>query len=85
MQQAEAARIAETATVIAQIRATMQEYGITPADLKDAAGSNKHRTVAAKYRDPATGASWSGRGRAPRWLTDALSRGHSRDEFRIPG
>jgi DNA-binding protein H-NS len=31
-----------------------------------------------KYRDPATGATWSGRGKAPRWLT-----GHDRDEFLI--
>ncbi|WP_419465612.1 H-NS family nucleoid-associated regulatory protein [Burkholderia diffusa] len=26
------------------------------------------RKVAAKYRDPKTGATWTGRGRTPRWL-----------------
>jgi DNA-binding protein H-NS len=30
------------------------------------------------YRDPKTGATWSGRGRQPRWL-----EGHDRDEFLI--
>lgn len=27
-------------------------------------------TVAPKYRDPKTGAEWSGRGRAPAWIAD---------------
>ncbi|HEY3537557.1 MAG TPA: H-NS family nucleoid-associated regulatory protein [Trinickia sp.] len=36
---------------------------------------------APKYRDPATGATWSGRGRAPAWLADAKDR----TEFLISG
>jgi DNA-binding protein H-NS len=34
--------------------------------------------VAAKYRDPLTGASWSGRGRAPKWI-----EGKSRADFLV--
>jgi DNA-binding protein H-NS len=30
----------------------------------------KGSKVAAKYRDPATGATWTGRGKAPRWIQD---------------
>ena len=36
------------------------------------------KTVAAKYRNPETGESWSGRGRAPRWLD-----GKNREDFAI--
>jgi len=39
--------------------------------------------VAAKYRNPATGESWSGRGRAPRWLAEEMAKGRSKDEFLI--
>lgn len=41
-------------------------------------------TVAAKYRHPDSGASWSGRGKAPRWLVEAETQGRRRDEFLIP-
>jgi DNA-binding protein H-NS len=84
LQQAEAARRAEIAAVVAEIQARMKEYGITPADLKGGAKKSKARgAVAAKYRNPATGESWSGRGRAPRWLADALAKGRARDEFLV--
>lgn len=84
MQQAEAARRAEIAAVVAEIQARMKEFGITVADLKGGAKKAKARgTVAAKYRNPATGDSWSGRGRAPRWLADALAKGRKKDEFLV--
>jgi len=84
LQQAETARRAEIAAVVAEIRARMKEYGITLADLKGGAKKTKSRSaVAAKYRNPATGKSWSGRGRAPKWLADELAKGRSRDEFLI--
>jgi len=40
-------------------------------------------TFKAKYRDPVTGKAWTGRGRPPRWLTDAEQSGKSRDAFLI--
>jgi DNA-binding protein H-NS len=39
--------------------------------------------VAPKYRDQATGQTWSGRGLKPKWLVAALAAGRSLDEFRI--
>jgi DNA-binding protein H-NS len=84
LQQAEAARRAEIAAVVAEIQARMKEFGITLADLKGGAKKAKARgAVAAKYRNPATGESWSGRGRAPRWLADALAKGRTKDEFLV--
>jgi len=84
LQQAETARRAEIAAVVAEIQARMKEYGITLVDLKGGAKKAKSRgAVAAKYRNPATGESWSGRGRAPRWLADELAEGRAKDEFLV--
>lgn len=84
LKQAEAARRAEIAAVVAEIQARMKEYGISIDDLKGGAKKAKSRgAVAAKYRNPATGESWSGRGRAPRWLADEQAKGRARDEFLV--
>ncbi|WP_419184912.1 H-NS family nucleoid-associated regulatory protein [Thiobacillus denitrificans] len=39
--------------------------------------------MAAKYRNPATGESWAGRGRAPKWLAEEQSKGRSKEAFLI--
>jgi len=84
LKQAEVARRAEIASVVAEIQARMKEYGITLDDLKGGAKKAKARTaVAAKYRNPATGESWSGRGRAPKWLAEEQAKGRSRDVFLV--
>ncbi|WP_082853226.1 H-NS histone family protein [Bordetella ansorpii] len=49
----------------------------------DAPGAKPRASVPAKYRHPDTGASWSGRGKAPRWLAEAEAQGKARDEFLI--
>lgn len=70
-QLADEARKNELASAKAQIASLMREYGITLADLSDLGKAVKVRKnsgpVAAKYRDAATGLTWSGRGRAPKW------------------
>lgn len=66
-----------------QIRELMKKYRLKPADLTQIKDKNlsaaQRRSVNAKYRDPASGKTWSGRGRTPRWL-DGLNR----EEFLIP-
>lgn len=37
----------------------------------------------AKYRDPKTGKTWSGRGRTPVWLREREENGESRDAYLI--
>ena len=82
LRQAEDARATETAAVIADIRAKMAEYGITAADLGSATKkSGSRKAVAAKYRHPTTGETWSGRGRSPHWLADELAKGRKREDF----
>jgi DNA-binding protein H-NS len=84
MKQAEAARQAEIAAVVAEILTRMKEYGITLDDLRGGAKKTKARgAVAAKFRNPATGESWSGRGRAPRWLAEEMAKGRAKEAFLI--
>ncbi|WP_175914775.1 MULTISPECIES: H-NS histone family protein [unclassified Burkholderia] len=74
----EAARVAEFQSVVDDIRAKVTEYDITEQDIFGTRrGRSAKQTTApleAKYRDPKTGATWSGRGRAPAWIKDAKNR-----------
>lgn len=47
------------------------------------ATASAKRSVAPKYRHPETGETWSGRGKAPRWLVAAEAAGAKRDSFLI--
>lgn len=62
----------QTANAIADIKAKMREHGITAADLGLGAtkknGTKGKEPVAAKYRDSASGVTWSGRGKPPKWI-----------------
>ncbi|MBG0881229.1 H-NS histone family protein [Burkholderia sp. 9775_39] len=76
-QQAEEARLAELDSVITAIREQIAEYDITPEQLfgrRRAVASTTRAPVAPKYRDPKTGATWSGRGKAPQWIAGAKNR-----------
>lgn len=50
---------------------------------KEAKGADGRSKVQAKYRDPATGAEWTGRGHAPTWMTEYEKNGRNRTEFLI--
>lgn len=79
----------ERAAAIAQVKTLMAQYGLTLADIGSSGrAAAAPRTgggakVPAKYRDPATGATWSGRGLQPRWLREALANGRSLAEFTL--
>ena len=65
------ARQSEISHAIADIKNKMKVYGITTADLGLTGGKKAAKTkspVAAKYRDGVSGATWSGRGKPPRWI-----------------
>lgn len=47
------------------------------------AASAAKRSVPPKYKHPETGATWTGRGKAPRWITEAEAEGKGRDQFLI--
>lgn len=81
----------ERANAINQIKTLMAEYGLTAADIAGkapavrAAGSAGKSTgkVAPKFRNAATGETWSGRGLQPKWLKAALAGGAKLEEFAI--
>lgn len=78
----EEARRRELADAIARIRAEVAEYGLTADDIfskrKSAARRASGAKVAPKYRNPATGQTWTGRGKAPKWI-----EGKDRAQFAI--
>ncbi|MFL9936914.1 H-NS histone family protein [Paraburkholderia sp. RL18-103-BIB-C] len=73
----------EKAAAIREIQAKIKEWCISLRDLQQALGGRQSRvrtggTQEPKYRDPSSGATWSGRGRAPGWLA-----GKARTAFEI--
>lgn len=67
------ARQNEISSAVAKVRELVAEYGLTAQDVFPGRASKSGATkttskVAAKYRDPATGQTWTGRGKAPKWI-----------------
>jgi DNA-binding protein H-NS len=67
------------------LEAKAREMGFTLSEITDAAPSRKKRApVAAKYAHPDNpSVTWSGRGRKPGWISEALAAGRSLNEFLI--
>ena len=71
-----AARKAEIADAISKIKELVAEFGLIAHDIfgsaklgrKTSTGGAAKTTVAPKYRDPSTGQTWTGRGKAPKWI-----------------
>lgn len=54
-----------------------------PTSHKNEAKRDRRSVVAPKFRDSTTGATWTGRGKQPKWLAHALSLGRRIEEFKI--
>lgn len=86
--QAEEIKAREQASVIAEIREKIEQFGLTAEDLgfggKGTAGkkATAARKVPVRYRDSA-GNTWTGRGKRPGWLTQALANGKAMEDFLI--
>lgn len=84
--QAEAIVAKQSSVVLEKIRGLMEKHGLTTADIDAHVGSKKRGPKAgskaagksaqsvAKYRDPKSGATWSGHGRAPGWIANLKDR-----------
>lgn len=89
--QIEDARRAERQSNIAKAKALLAQLGLTAADL----GSSSEKTSSTKptlkprgkapikFRHPATGETWSGRGLKPRWLRTAIEGGAKVEDFAV--
>lgn len=78
------------ADAVAKVKALMGEYGLSAADIAGKAPTARTSTaakptgkVAAKYRNAATGESWTGRGLQPKWLKAALAAGAKIEDFAL--
>jgi DNA-binding protein H-NS len=77
---------AERADAIAQVRHLMSQHGLDMADITGRTGAAPRgltAKVAPKFRDPATGQTWSGRGLQPNWLKAAMSSGKPLSDFAL--
>ena len=86
------AQKSQRSDAIVQIRKLMTEHGLTSADLAGApparkggqvAASASRRPVAPKYRHPMSGATWTGRGLKPKWLSEELANGKALADFAL--
>jgi DNA-binding protein H-NS len=93
---AQALRDKDRKPAIAAIVKQMRAHDITVAELTEAlgkksapraaakaGGAKQRKAVPVKYRHPETGATWTGRGRTPRWLVDAEASGTDRSSFAV--
>lgn len=72
----------ERSDAITKVKALMSEYGLTLADLSMRQTKVvKVSKVAVKFRNKATGETWSGRGLQPKWLKAAIAAGAKLDDF----
>jgi DNA-binding protein H-NS len=76
----------QSSVVLEKIHALMDKHDITTSDIAAHLGGKHGRRLRAtsspkspastvKYRDPKTGATWTGHGRAPGWIANVKNRG----------
>jgi DNA-binding protein H-NS len=74
----------EKRKALAEVEAFARERGLNPADLSELVKRRTRKPAKPKYANPVDPMqTWSGRGRRPRWLEDALSKGRSLDDMAI--
>ena len=74
----------ERSEAVVRVKTLMSEYGLTVADLSMRTPKPvKVSKVAAKYRNQATGETWSGRGLQPKWLKAAVAAGAKLTDFAV--
>lgn len=82
---AEEARKQELQSIISGIKSKIAEYGLSAKDLGLSADGSSRRqgsTVAPKYMGP-NGEKWTGRGRQPDWIKNAIENGRNKEDFLI--
>lgn len=79
------AQNAARAEAVTNVRKIISEFKLTLEEIEY--GSRPPRPkirVSIKYKDPETGATWTGRGIRPKWLTAALASGKSLEQYLVP-
>ncbi|RVT87514.1 H-NS histone family protein [Inhella crocodyli] len=84
-QQIEETKNRDRSAAVAKVRSLMAEYGLSVSDLtgRTKGAAKPTGKVPAKYRNAATGETWSGRGLQPKWLKAALASGAKLQDFAV--
>ncbi len=70
-------------TALAELEVKAQEMGFSLSELTGAT-SRKGKVNPPKYRNPQDSSmTWSGRGRQPAWIKEAIERGDNLDDYLI--
>ncbi|MFN3280528.1 MAG: H-NS family nucleoid-associated regulatory protein [Tabrizicola sp.] len=70
--------------VLAELDEIAKAKGYSLAELTGIAAGRKRAPSVAKYANPANPSdTWSGRGRKPRWFTEALAKGKKPEDLAI--
>ena len=76
---------AEEERLWAQFKEQAEKLGIDPANFAAAKIGKAGRGISRlppKYKNPATGETWNGRGLGnPKWLDELIEAGHQKDDF----
>ncbi len=85
VRQIQQAQSAARADAVARVLALMSEHELTVADLGVVPSGSPSRgiKIAPKFRDPASGSTWTGRGLKPKWLAVAIAQGKTLQDFAI--
>ncbi len=68
----------------AEVEAVAKQLGYSLSEITGATGGRKRKPAAPKYAHPENAAlTWSGRGRRPAWVNEALNAGKSLDDLKI--
>lgn len=70
--------------LLAELDEIAKAKGFTLAELTGVSAGRKRSPSVAKYANPANAAdTWSGRGRKPRWFSEALAKGKKPEDLAI--
>ena len=87
MRKAEELRRQELANVVGEIKRVMAEHRLTADDIglgqSQKPQAARKASSKAKYRDPNTGATWTGKGRLPAWALAHKTAGRDLAELAI--
>lgn len=76
--QIQQARSQELNDAVGKVRALVEEFSLTADDVFPPAKGKRAPTsgkkVEPKYRNPTTGETWTGRGKAPKWIAEEDDR-----------
>src|SRR3546814_15072988 len=67
----------------AEKRGISRETFRTPESIAHEEAKKPRKTVPPRYANPATGETWTGRGRTPLWVLEAQSKGIPKERFMI--